>query len=267
MPDKPEKKRAMLTKPSAKASGGDQSEPAAKAKPPAPWRREGAGTHRSSDDRFSIVSEGSGRWFLRDDQELDELGQPRTTGPYPTLADAKAAADRQRQLGPARSPLAARLAGGGRRAGGRAAGRETGKRASTTTAAKPARQREKAAPSWLERLADTDAGAAPRARALVGALERIGVDDAEAVVRRDVEGLRPAAAEAVLAVAIRRELARVTDPARLLEAILRVVSMQERLGDDDRLPGWRLVETGDQGRRLHVTSADVMADGGSTRRR
>ena len=85
------------------------------------------------------------------------------------------------------------------------------------------------------------------------------------MVRRDLEGLRPAAVEAVLAVAIGREIARTDDPARLLAAVLDVVSMKERLVDDDRLPGWRLVEDDERGRRIHVTSADVL-EGAPSRR-
>ena len=220
------------------------------------WKAHGAGAYRSADDRFSIAAEGSGRWFLRDDQEPDELGQPRTMGPYATLAGAKAAADEHRQRAPEESPLAARLS---RRPVRAAAGRGTGTRGARATgragAPKPS---GKAPATWLDRLTQKDRAAGRRARALVGALERIGVADAEAVVRRDVEGIRPAVAETVLAVAIRREIGRANDPARLLEAVLTVISMNERLTDDDRLPGWRLVESGERARRLHVTPADVL---------
>jgi hypothetical protein len=86
------------------------------------------------------------------------------------------------------------------------------------------------------------------------------VPHAADVVRRDAEGQRPAVAEAALAVALRRAIAKTRDPARLLEAVLDVISMRERLdGSDDRLPGWRLVERGGPGqRRVRITSDDVL---------
>lgn len=75
-----------------------------------PWRRASAGSYRSSDERFEIQSEGSGRWFLVDEQEHDELGLPRTLGPFATLEAAKEAAEAQRGRAAEASPLAERLA-------------------------------------------------------------------------------------------------------------------------------------------------------------
>src|SRR5215204_7197253 len=78
-------------------------------KPPKPWRRE-EGVYRSADDRFTIEAGGAGRWFLTDDESLDELGLARTLGPYDTLDEAKAAAVEQREQATEPSPLAGRMA-------------------------------------------------------------------------------------------------------------------------------------------------------------
>src|SRR5512140_2038456 len=78
-------------------------------KPPKPWLREADGTYRSADDRFELAGDGAGRWFVRDQATTDELGMPRTTGPFGTLADAKTEADAQREAAAPASPLSARL--------------------------------------------------------------------------------------------------------------------------------------------------------------
>src|SRR5690349_3755479 len=78
--------------------------------PPKPWQRAEAGRYRSSDDRFTLQSEASGRWFVTDAESLDELGLARTTGPYATLDEAKAGADAAREHAPEASPFAERIA-------------------------------------------------------------------------------------------------------------------------------------------------------------
>ena len=78
------------------------------------WRRVEAGSHRSSDDRFELGSEGSGRWFLIDHAEHAEQAQPHTEGPFPSLDAAKDAAGARRARPPEASPLAERIAGAGR---------------------------------------------------------------------------------------------------------------------------------------------------------
>ena len=246
----------------------------AKETSPAAWRRESAGTYRSFDDRFTIRGEGSGRWFLLDDEERDELGLPRTIGPLATLDAAKAGAEEQRGHAPQKSPLAARIKAGGRKPKGSSSRRSSGgslgpkaHKSSTKGSDSP----RKAPETWLDRLQKTDPAAAKRVHAVIDALEEIGVAHAADVARRDAEGQRPAVAEAVLAVALRRALAKTREPARLLEAVLNVISMRERLeGAEDLLPGWRLVERGGPGsargggpgeRRVRITSSDVLEDG------
>ena len=78
--------------------------------PVPPWKRAEAGVYQSSDERFSIRSEGPSRWFITDEEQHDEFGLARTVGPFDTLDAAKAAADALRDEAPAASPLAGRLA-------------------------------------------------------------------------------------------------------------------------------------------------------------
>jgi hypothetical protein len=225
------------------------------------WRRDSAGTYRSADDRFTVRGEGSGRWFLLDEEERDELGLPRTIGPLATLDAAKNAAEEQRGHAPRKSPLAERIKARGRKPKERASGRSSeGRRGASTQKASASATSRKPPETWLERLEKSDPAAAKRARGLIDALEDIGVVKAADVVRKDVEGKRAAIAETVLAVALRRALAKAKDPARLLEAVLDVLSMHERLvGADDRLPGWRLVEHGGRAeRRVRITSDAVL---------
>lgn len=264
--------------------------------PPKPWRRED-GRYRSADDRFTIEGGGAGRWFLTDEASLDELGLARTLGPYDTLDEAKDAAAGRRDAGSESSPLADRLAAAAQRP--RSAPRATGTSRGRGPAAavdagldelagvsEGARVPEPApepvplppARTWLDELADDDAPAASRARRLIATLGGLGVDDAEAVVRRDVLGRQPAVATRVLGGAIARamrvalepaalasearraipgpamrQLAGVDDAAlaayaafiagRVLEATLGVVASQDRAPEGGvDLPGWRLVE-------------------------
>ena len=247
------------------------------------WRRADAGSYRSADERFSIDSEGSGRWFLRDAEQPDDFGQPRTTGPYATLDDAKAAAEDQRQHAPQPSPLTSRLGGRGERRPGRP---RAGTPARTGSASKPT-----AAPkrkTWLNRLGERDRAAARRARVLVRALDDAGIANAEQLVRKDVEGGRPAVTEAALAAALRGAVAAALEPgtlvpaarrrvpgldadeddliafaafvaSRVVEAMLGEISVGE--GHEQRtreLPGWRLTEDSGEARRLVVTPSDVL---------
>ena len=124
-----------------------------KPKPVPPWKRAEAGVYQSSDERFSIQSEGPSRWFITDEQQQDELGLARTVGPYDTLDAAKAAAEALRDEAPAASPLAGKLAkdgarpAGGKRTQGQARGdssrsrhrrrHEPGSTSSRTTIARP----------------------------------------------------------------------------------------------------------------------------------
>ncbi len=245
--------------------------------PPKPWQRAEAGRYRSADERFTLENEGAGRWFLTDGVERDELGLPRTTGPYPTLEAAKAAADAARS-GPVKpSPLADRLAEAGARprsARARGSGGSDTHRSGAASARPdaPARQAEQAAtpapaappPTWLDTLAARDGEAARGARQWITALEWEGIADAAAIVRRDVLGDRPAVATRLLARDVLAALGALPEATTI--AVARAVagvlaSAPERHG----LPGWELRERdrhGRPGRAIRLTAEDLLAAAG-----
>jgi len=207
---------------------------AAAPKPEPPWKRAEAGRYRSSDERFTISSEGPSRWFITDEEELDELGLARTVGPYDTLDDAKAAADDRRTAAPAASPLANRVASGAKVPKGRGAGARS---------KPPPEPKPKAAPpppkTWLDKLEDEDREAARRARRLISALEGEGITDADALVRRDVLGGQPVVAARLLARDILQAVGTSSKPESVINAVTEVLgSSKARRG----LPGWELVE-------------------------
>ena len=260
-------------------------------KPPKPWRRED-GVYRSADDRFSIEGGGAGRWFLTDAEALDELGLSRTLGPFDTLDAAKAAADAERDGGTRASPLAERLAAAKARpkaakaTSGSATPRPAGDRDSVEADddAPAARTPSKRAPTpkppprtWLDELEDDDPDAAARARRAIAALEKLGVKDADGVVRRDVLGRQPAIAARLIGRSVASALRALLEPddlakaakaalpgpmkslrdvdddalaayaafvaSRVVEAILDVVTGSDRAEGAGRdLPGWRLIE-------------------------
>ncbi|HEX6138966.1 MAG TPA: hypothetical protein VF013_00705 [Candidatus Limnocylindria bacterium] len=51
-------------------------------------KRQSAGLYATPDGRFR-VSASDGLWYLTDTDHTDELGQPRLSGPYGTLAEAR----------------------------------------------------------------------------------------------------------------------------------------------------------------------------------
>jgi hypothetical protein len=221
-------------------------------KPPKPWTRAEAGRYRSADERFTLESDGTGRWFLTDAEELDELGLARTTGPFPTLDAAKAAADEVRERPAPTSPLAERIAGatskGSPKASAKPAERSVGRR-------EPAGDE----PTWLEELADRDADLARRATRLVASLEREGIADADAVVRRDVLGDRPAIATRLLARDVLAAIAALRNPsaADLAAAVAGVLATSPKHGG---LPGWELRERdspGGRDRPIRLTASDL----------
>jgi hypothetical protein len=264
--------------------------------PPKPWQRAEAGRYRSSDGRFTLES-GGGAWFVTDDQTLDELGLARTTGPFATLEAAKAAADGARGLPAEASPLAARIAeaaarpkaesvarpkSGPKRPAAEAGVRvtvEAGVRPTVVPPRDPASEPEaalalgpepasRATPepeppprTWLDDLMDADRNGAIRASKLIAALERDGVTDAEAIVRRDLLGGAPAVATRLLARAVLAALASLRDPsaAQVAEAVAAAIaSSPKRAG----LPGWELTERDGptaERRSLRLTADDLRA--------
>ena len=204
-----------------------------KPKPVPPWKRAEAGVYRSSDERFSIQSEGPSRWFITDEEQHDELGLARTVGPFETLDAAKAAAEALRDEAPAASPLAGRIAEDG------ATSTRGGSRANAKP--EPAEPKPPLPPpkTWLDKLEDDDRDAARRARRLIAALEEEGIEDADALVKRDVTGNQPVVAARLLAREILAAVGTATKPESVVEAVVEAFgSSKVRRG----LPGWEVVE-------------------------
>jgi hypothetical protein len=198
-------------------------------------KRVGAGEYRTADERFTVRNEG-GRWFLVDAEQADELGQELIRGPYATREEAghAIAAARSEKVSPRARP--------------KATARTRSDASKTKPASKPKpklKPKPASKPSWIDRLPASEAS---RVRAQIRALEKLGLSDAETLVRRDREGLAPAIAQRL----IERELAALTAdlPAAERKAAERLVRravaiVAGRVGVRDRaLPGWRLVEIG-----------------------
>lgn len=185
-------------------------------------RRE-AGTYRTADDRFE-ARQGDVGWFLVDTAQTNEFGQELMHGPFATLKAVGEA------IPSARSDKVTAL----RRP-----------RAKKDGESKPAKRTKPPAPTWIDRLGATEAG---EVRRLIEALEAAGVERAEALVRRDREGLLPVVATRLLE---RRldELVEGVPPAdreaaRFLVRRIAAVLTGEGLAPAGPLPGWTLVELG-----------------------
>jgi hypothetical protein len=133
-----------------------------------------------------------------------------------------------------------------RGAGAKAAGKSA--KAAGRAAPKPKTEAPAPPTSWIDALPDGEARAV---RALIRALERDGMTDADQLVRRDREGLGPEVATRLIE---RRLEALVEDlpsdarkPAR--EFIRRVAEILSAEGSrrGSALPGWALVEIADDG--------------------
>jgi hypothetical protein len=233
--------------------------------PPKPWQRAEAGRYRSSDDRFTLGSEGSGRWFVTDAEELDELGLERTSGPYATLDEAKAAADAARGRAPEASPLAGRLKEAASKPASKGKARATQARASADDAVSELVP-EPPKRTWLDDLEDRDKAAARTARRMIGALEREGIDDADLLVRRDILGNEPLIATRLIARDVLAAIAKFDDatPAEIAATVADVLASSKRRAN---LPGWRLVERDSPSgvdRGLRITPDDLR-DAGAKR--
>ena len=247
-------------------------------------KRLGGGRWQTRDERFTIEGDG-GRWTVVDAERTDDLGLPLVRGPFTSLTDAKAAIEAAREEPDRASPLADRLAAAkaapkpakpAPAKAGAAAG-EAGRTKDVQGAAAPGRRRPRDAdpdkgkeaalppPAWLAKLAPE---ARTHAERSLAAATELGLDDAEALVKRDVLDDEPAVAEAVvlrrLALLV-RELAGTDADAAERGRVTRIVgTVAEWLSNRGRepgprlaLPGWRLVEEGSAARRIEVTRADV----------
>jgi len=206
--------------------------------------------YQSSDERFSIRSEGPSRWFITDEEQHDEFGLARTVGPFDTLDAAKSAAEALRDEAPAASPLVDRLA----KDGGPS-------RTSKRDRAKPPAKTPKPPPppprTWIDKLEDDDREAARHARRLIAALEGEGIEDADALVRRDITGNQPVVAARLLAREILAAIGTATRPDSVVEAVVEALSSSKVRRS---LPGWELVERDgptDEERVIRLVPRDI----------
>lgn len=192
--------------------------------PPDPDKlvRQAAGEYRTADGRFE-VREAAGEWFLVDSEQSNEFGQELIHGPYPTLKALRAAVPGAREGSGRPKPL-----------------RAPSKRATAEREPAPEPPR-----TWIDELPAEEQAAVRR---LIATVEDEGAADAEALVRRDREGLMPAVASALIAARLDRIVGEVApkrrDEAR--ELVARAVSVLTADGTrtPEGLPGWALVEIG-----------------------
>lgn len=197
--------------------------------------RQRAGSYRTADGRFTLENDG-GSWFLVDTQQTDELGQPLIGGQFGSLAEARVGIEAARSAPPRK-----------------AAAPKRPRQPSENTAAAGKRQRHAPAvvETWLDRLPPDER---TPARRMIAALERVGVPDAEEIVRAD-RGFAPAVARRLIEQALDAELGSEPEPA-VRDAVRVVLDVLTERGIrlERDLPGWALVEvaTGETppGRRI-----------------
>ena len=176
-------------------------------------RRE-AGSYRTADDRFE-AREANGGWFLVDTAHTNEFGQELMQGPMSTLKAVREAIPAARGAKP--TPM-----------------RRPKKSASNPSKKEPP---PPPTPTWIEKLSAAERRDVTR---LITELEAEGIADAEALVRRDRDGLMPVVATAL----IERRLAALVDAAP--DVVRRVTEILSSEGTKAKgsLPGWSLVEIG-----------------------
>jgi hypothetical protein len=180
--------------------------------------REAAGSYVSGDGRFE-VRQSDANWYVVDREQANEFGQELIHGPYESMKEAKASMPGARDVKPML---------------------RTTKRPKKTPEKPPAPKPQ----SWIDKLPRSEA---VEVRALIRALERQGVDDAEALVRKDRQGLLPTVALALL----QRRLDDLIDDMPEKERPIARKALK-RFGDvisgtekpPEPLPGWALFETG-----------------------
>ena len=194
-------------------------------KPPEPDDvvRETAGNYVSGDGRFEVRQSDS-TWYLVDRKQSNEFGQELLHGPVESLKAARAAMPGARDI----KPLL---------------------RSQQRSKSRQAPKKKAPAPppsSWIDRLPRDEAA---EVRRTIRALEKEGIDDAEALARRDHDALLPAIAARLLERRVAAEIEELPEKDRALAR--RLVG---RLGEvisasgvtPDPLPGWALFETDTQ---------------------
>ena len=207
-------------------------------------KRETAGRYRSADGRFTVESQGANDWYVADEEQVDQLGQPVLRGPYPSLAAAREAVAEAggkpvvgRELPKVKSTSG--QAKPARTAAKAQSQRDDGRAAASSKRASPA---EAKVPAWL---ADIDPERRNSAKQMANELAGLGLDDPEQLVADDFRSDEPLIAEAVLARRLRERLGSDKDVGAVLD-ILRDEGFRPGAG---RPPfGWRLIELDRQGR-------------------
>jgi hypothetical protein len=186
--------------------------------------RQEAGTYQTADGRFE-ARETAGEWFLVDAEQSNEFGQELIRGPFATLKALRAAIPEARES--------------------KAAPKRQRPKALSEEGAGNKPEPPPAPPSWIDQLPK---GEAARVRLLIRALEGEGIDDAEALVRRDREGLFPTVAATLIERRLDALVAELPEkgrkPARELVRRAAQVLSDAGTGLPEPLPGWSLVEIG-----------------------
>jgi hypothetical protein len=209
-------------------------------------RLPGGGGWQTRDGRFTIET-ASGTWSLLDAEQTDDLGLPLVRGPFRSLAEAKAAIETARSSEPAAPSLAARAA-----AKPEPAAKDDGKGRAPKKARKVEPPEEPAEARWITELDPSDRR---RARRLLTELEKLGVRDAEGVVRRDLAGDVPAVARLAVASQVAEVLG--AADAATTKAARRLLDVLVEGRDESLDVRWRLVD--DEGRPIGLTAEDVTA--------
>ncbi len=187
--------------------------------------RQQAGIYRTTDGRFEVREADVG-WFLVDPDQTNEFGQELIRGPFATLKAVRDALPDARAAQPA------------------AVARPTPRKPTGPRVEKPSKL-SKPQRSWIDELAK---GEAAEVRKLIDALDGEGITDAEALVRRDREGLLPAVAARLIATRLEALVSDLPESGRdtLRDFVQRVANVLAVQGTTVRapLPGWMLVEVG-----------------------
>jgi hypothetical protein len=195
--------------------------------------RQSAGRYLTADERFEVREADVG-WFLVDSTQSNEFGQELIHGPFATLKAVREAIPgaRATEAAPIRRP----------------------KRKPTPTRAKAKAPPPPPPPSWIDQLPRADAA---RVRRQVRALESEGIADAEAIVRRDREGLFPAIATALIEQRLDALVAesppKERDRTRALARRVAEILSGEGGRPPDPLPGWSLVERDAPKREINLS--------------
>jgi hypothetical protein len=207
-------------------------------------KRETAGRYRSADGRFTVEAEGANAWYVADEEQVDQLGQPVLRGPFSTLAAARSAVVEARRTAVAGRELPKR------RGQPRAEASSGGAKAKVVPDRPAAREgrssraadRDAGLPAWLTDLEPRERAAAQR---LVDELRGLGLEEPEALVTNDLRSDEPLVAEALLARRIRERLRSEEDS----EAVLDILRGEGFRPGSGRPPfGWRVVELDRQGK-------------------